>query len=75
MAAGASYRWGDAVIPTFKMEFEHLVFGASYDINISKLKSASQYRGGLELTLSYMNTLNALLSRKVNEKFACPIRF
>jgi type IX secretion system PorP/SprF family membrane protein len=75
MAAGASYRWGDAVIPTFKMEFEHLTFGASYDINISKLKSASQYRGGLELTLSYMNTLNALLSRKVNEKFACPIRF
>lgn len=75
MSAGAAYRWGDALVPIFRMELEHLSFGASYDINISKLKSASQYRGGLELTLAYVNTLNALLSRKHVEKYACPIRF
>jgi hypothetical protein len=28
-------------------------FGATYDINISKLTPASNYRGGIEVTLSY----------------------
>lgn len=64
LIAGASYRWGDAVIPTLKMVVRKLSVGASYDINISKLKSASQYRGGFELTLSYVNNLNALRSRR-----------
>ena len=78
LSGGASYRWADAVIPTARMQMRHLQLGVSYDLNISKLKSASQYRGGLELTLSYVNTLNALRSRKYKEHLGCydfPKRF
>ena len=71
LSAGLSYRWADAVIPTARMQMRHLQLGASYDVNISKLKSASQYRGGLELTLSYVNTLNALRSRRYEERVGC----
>lgn len=75
LSAGLSYRWADAIIPNVRMEMRHLQLGASYDVNISKLKSASMYRGGLELTLSYVNTLNALRSRKFSEHIGCPVRF
>lgn len=71
LSGGLSYRWADAVIPTVRMEMKHLQLGASYDVNISKLKSHSQYHGGLELTLSYVNTLNALRSRRYEECLGC----
>lgn len=50
---GTFMRAGDALIPVVKMEFNHFSIGASYDVNISKLKVVSNWRGGLELTLSY----------------------
>jgi type IX secretion system PorP/SprF family membrane protein len=54
---GSFMRWGDAAIPTIKMEFAHFSIGVSYDVNISKLKVASNLRGGLELTASYRDFL------------------
>lgn len=54
---GTFVRWGDAIIPVVKMDFNHLSIGISYDVNYSKLKVASNWRGGLELTASYSNFL------------------
>ncbi len=51
--AGGWTRLGDAVIPFVGLEFSDLRIGFSYDINISDLRTASQSRGGLELSLVY----------------------
>jgi type IX secretion system PorP/SprF family membrane protein len=51
---GAFYRWNDAFIPVVKMEVYSVSFGLSYDVNVSKLKTASNWRGGFELTASYV---------------------
>lgn len=52
---GAWYRFDDALIPYFALEFAGMRIGASYDINLSSLKSASQSRGGLELSIIYIH--------------------
>ena len=52
--AGAWMRVKDAIIPYLGLEFGGLRFGASYDINISSLKSGSQSRGGMEFSLIYI---------------------
>jgi len=44
----------DAVIPYIGLEYNGLRFGASYDVNISSLKTASQSRGGIEISLIYI---------------------
>jgi len=54
---GSFVRWGDAVIPVVKMSFNHMTIGVSYDVNISALKTSSNWRGGLELSMSYTNFL------------------
>jgi type IX secretion system PorP/SprF family membrane protein len=48
---GLMYRLNDALIPVIKIDFNDLTFGASYDMNVSKLKAASSLRGGFELSL------------------------
>lgn len=54
---GSFMRWGDALIPVVKLGFNHFSVGVSYDINISKLKVVSNWRGGLELSLVYHDFL------------------
>lgn len=44
----------DALIPYVGLEFGSFRLGASYDVNISSLKTASQSRGGLEISLIYI---------------------
>jgi hypothetical protein len=59
---GSFLRWGDAVIPVVKMDFNHMSIG----VNVSKLNVASNWRGGLELTASYRGFLkirNSTLDR------------
>jgi len=51
--AGAFLRWKDAVIPVAKLEFKPFAIAVSYDANLSQLKTASQGRGGFELSVSY----------------------
>lgn len=51
--AGTYLRWKDALIPVAKLEFKPLAVAVSYDANISKLKSASNGRGGFEISLTY----------------------
>ncbi len=52
---GCYYRLGDALIPSFMFEIANFAFGISYDINISSLKVASGGRGGIEISLRYIN--------------------
>ena len=52
---GAWIRLGDAIIPYIGLEFSGIRIGASYDINISSLKAASQSRGGMEISLIYIS--------------------
>jgi len=54
VSGGAFIRWKDAMIPVVKFDVRPLTFALSYDVNISSLKSASQARGGFELSLSYV---------------------
>lgn len=51
---GLWYRLNDAIIPYLGLEFSGIRIGASYDINISKLRSGSQGRGGMEISLIYI---------------------
>jgi type IX secretion system PorP/SprF family membrane protein len=43
----------DALIPYLGLEFGGFRLGASYDVNVSSLKTASQSRGGIEISLIY----------------------
>jgi len=71
VSCGAAYRWKDAMIPVVKINTNKLSVGMSYDVNTSKLKTASSYRGGFELTLSYMGLWSGKNSNA--EKVDCPI--
>ena len=67
---GAFLRWKDAFIPVVKMDVQPLSIAVSYDINISALKTASQGRGGLELSLTYQKYLDNYNSSR--EAVRCP---
>lgn len=54
ISGGVFYRFRDALVPMVKLDVYHIGVGLSYDLNVSKLKTASEYRGGFELTLSYI---------------------
>jgi type IX secretion system PorP/SprF family membrane protein len=63
LSLGAAYRWNDAFVPVVHVDHHYWSVGLSYDMNVSKLKTASMYRGGLELTLNYKSFLS---SRAIN---------
>jgi type IX secretion system PorP/SprF family membrane protein len=71
LAFGAFYRWNDAFIPVIKMDIYKLSLGLSYDVNVSKLNTASNWRGGFELTASYVApfTHRSLEADKVRCRF------
>ncbi len=51
---GSWMRFNDAFIPYAGLEFAGLRIGASYDLNISSLKTATQSRGGMEISVIYI---------------------
>ncbi|MFL9482159.1 PorP/SprF family type IX secretion system membrane protein [Chitinophagaceae bacterium LWZ2-11] len=55
---GAFYRWKDAFIPVVKLDYYQFAASLSYDVNVSQLNAASQWRGGFEMVLSYRAKLN-----------------
>jgi len=63
---GSWIRFNDAIIPYVGLEFGDFRLGATYDYNYSSLKTASQNRGGIELSLIY--TRKPTTERPVN----CP---
>ena len=50
---GGFLRWQDAFIPVIKLDYNPFSIALSYDVNISDLKTASQTRGGMELSVTY----------------------
>ena len=56
---GSFYRYNDALSPYIGLEFGNLRGGLSYDVNVSSLNTASRFRGGFELSLSYIFTKSA----------------
>jgi type IX secretion system PorP/SprF family membrane protein len=71
-SVGGFYRWNDAFIPVINLTMHAWKLGLSYDVNVSKLKTASQMRGGLELTASYRGFLN--IRSSTQDKVRC-VRF
>lgn len=69
ISGGAFVRWKDAVIPVVKFDVKPLTFALSYDVNISSLKTASQSRGGFELSLSFLKYFDNSGTR---EALRCP---
>ena len=55
VSIGAHYRVGDAIIPSVLFEYSHYAIGVSYEINTSDLKVASNGRGGIEISLRFVN--------------------
>jgi type IX secretion system PorP/SprF family membrane protein len=70
LSAGAFLRWKDALIPVIKLDMLPLSIALSYDVNISQLKTVSQGRGGVEISISYIGFLNRENSSKY--KMLCP---
>ncbi|WP_431213546.1 type IX secretion system membrane protein PorP/SprF [Puia sp. P3] len=44
----------DAVIPYVGLDYSDFNLGVTYDVNVSSLKTASQSRGGIEISLIYI---------------------
>jgi type IX secretion system PorP/SprF family membrane protein len=65
---GSWYRFGDAIIPYVGLEFGEFQLGASYDVNTSSLKPASNMRGGAEISLIYIKKHTDPNAKKLN----CP---
>lgn len=65
---GTWYRLGDALIPYIGLEFGGLQIGATYDVNMSSLKPASNMRGGAEFSLIYIRQPRDPNAKKLN----CP---
>lgn len=45
----------DALVPQLFINAYNFSFGVSYDVNVSRLNQASNYRGGVELSLRFTN--------------------
>ncbi|MBS1760833.1 MAG: PorP/SprF family type IX secretion system membrane protein [Bacteroidetes bacterium] len=65
---GSWYRLQDALIPYIGLEFNGLLIGATYDMNTSNLKTASNSKGGIELSLIFIKKPNDPDLKKLN----CP---
>ncbi len=55
---GGYVRYKDAFIPVVKIDYKPFAIAISYDVNTSALKTASQSRGGFELSVSYLGFLD-----------------
>ena len=51
---GGWYRYNDAIWMVGGAQINHLTVSASYDLNISKLRTASSAMGGFEIALAYV---------------------
>jgi type IX secretion system PorP/SprF family membrane protein len=59
LTLGGIYRWNDALAPIVQLNYKKWTAGLSYDINVSKLTTASAARGGFEFTVGFRNFINS----------------
>ncbi len=55
---GGYVRYKDAFIPVVKLDYHPFSVALSYDVTTSALQTASQSRGGFELSISYLGFLD-----------------
>lgn len=67
---GCFMRWGDAIIPMLKIDHQNLSVGLTYDVNISSLNIASNWRGGFEMSMVYKGFLK--IPNSARDKMRCP---
>ncbi|NTW32024.1 MAG: PorP/SprF family type IX secretion system membrane protein [Bacteroidetes bacterium] len=65
---GMYYRVGDAIIPSVTLEIAQYQIGISYDVNTSGLSKASLGKGGIEVSLRFMNPNPFTSSSTVSSK-------
>ena len=63
------YRWDDAIIPAFGLNYNSITAVISYDINTSDLVAASQNKGGFEFSIIYMWNKKKRRQRGENKKY------
>jgi type IX secretion system PorP/SprF family membrane protein len=61
---GLYYRKSDALIPMLTFDAGDYSFGLSYDVNLSGYRSASNYRGGFEVSLRYNSLASTLFETR-----------
>lgn len=62
----------DAIYLVSRFDYKNASIGLSYDVNISGLQAASNYRGGPEVSLTYIGSLGSGDKPKTNKKIICP---
>ncbi|OQP42359.1 hypothetical protein A4D02_12330 [Niastella koreensis] len=70
LSFGGYMRYKDAFIPVVKVDMRSLSVGLSYDVNVSQLTTASQSRGGFELSLSYIGFFDR--NNSARDQVMCP---
>jgi hypothetical protein len=67
---GLFYRYKDALFAYFALDYKFMTFGVSYDFNVSTLRAASTYRGGMEF--SFVINYTKKKTKKIQE-IKCPV--
>jgi type IX secretion system PorP/SprF family membrane protein len=70
LTSGVIFRLNDAFVPVVKINKNYWGLGFSYDTNVSTLRSASNFRGGFEMTFSILDPWNR--DNPDTEKTKCP---
>jgi hypothetical protein len=68
MSLGCFYRFSDALIPTFKLDYQQYSLGMSYDVAMSNKRIHMSGFGGYELSLSIRGNYN----HKKTPSYTCP---
>lgn len=55
LSLGGYMRTKDAFIPSIFFEYGHYALGITYDVNVSDLKTVSNKKGGVEISLRFIN--------------------
>lgn len=58
IGAGGFFRWNDAFIPTFQLNYKPFALSMSYDVNVSGLSKTSYGQGGYEMSLAYVGFMD-----------------
>src|SRR5690554_1307920 len=67
---GGLYRFQDAIIPTFQIQWDSFQIGFNYDVNLSQLSIASKGNGGFELSLKYIFKNSLIKNRsKIRKRY------
>jgi type IX secretion system PorP/SprF family membrane protein len=58
LIGGISFRIKDAIITQVGLQYRNFIYRISYDFNVSSLKTYSQYKGGVEFSITFFKNNN-----------------